>query len=84
MPRVHLTVVCEGGGLTELRQQLRWIGSEGMLVCFMERELGAPEDYLESRALELLLEEKGLDYQRMEGYHPDYQDERVMIYRITQ
>ena len=33
------------------------MGKEGMLVCFMDRGLGMPEEYLEKRALELFLEE---------------------------
>ena len=37
LPRVDLTIVCEGGGLRELEQQLRWMGREGMIVCFLER-----------------------------------------------
>lgn len=53
-----------------------------MIVCFLERNYSTPEDYLEARTLEAFLIEKDLNYQKIEGYHPDYYDERVQIYRV--
>lgn len=82
MPKINYTIVCEGGGLNDLDHQLRWMGKEGIIVCFLDRESSSPEDYLSSRALEEYLIDKDMDYQRMEGYHPDYHDERVQIYKI--
>ena len=35
--KVDLTIVCEGGGLNELNYHLKWIGREGLILCFMER-----------------------------------------------
>ena len=53
---------------------MRWMGKKGMIVCFLEREFGNPEDYLESRALEEYLLEAELNYEKIESYHPDYED----------
>ena len=61
---------------------MRWMGKKGMIVCFLEREFGNPEDYLESRALEEYLLEAELNYEKIESYHPDYEDYRVKMYRI--
>lgn len=75
-----MTVVCEGGGLDDLQHQLGWMGKKGMIVCFMTRAVA--EDCLSVRELELYLIEKGIGYKKMEELHPDYDDERVQIYRL--
>ena len=82
MPKIDMTIMCEGGGLSDLEFQLRWMGKEGMILCFLERGFNSPEDYLSARTLEFFLLEKELNYQKIEDFNPDYQDERVQIYRI--
>jgi hypothetical protein len=37
VPKIDYTIVCDCGGLTDLKYQLRWIGKKGMIVCFLER-----------------------------------------------
>ena len=82
MPKVDITLVCEGGGLSDLQHQLNWIGKEGIIICFLEREINSPEDYLSKRNLEIFMEEKDMNYTKIEEFNPDYQDERVQIYRV--
>ena len=53
-----------------------------MIVCFLEREYMNPLDYMEARPLEQFLLKAEYNYEKMEGYHTDYHDERVQIYRI--
>ena len=79
--KIDLTIVCEGGGLTDLDSHLKWLGKEGLVLCFLERE-GESEDYLTSRSVEERLIERELNYERIDQYHPDYVDERVAIYHI--
>ena len=82
LPRVDLTLVCEGGGLNDLKFQLRWMGRRGMILCFLERDQENPEDYLSARTLETFLLEQGINYHKVEDLSLDYQDQRVQIYRI--
>jgi hypothetical protein len=57
MEKVDLTIICEGGGgLGDLENQLKWLGREGMVLCFLER--GEGEDQLTWRSLEQTLIER--------------------------
>jgi hypothetical protein len=40
------------------------------------------EEFLSWRSLEERLIEKDLNYERLDQFHPDYVDERVIIYHI--
>lgn len=51
MENIDLTIVCECGGLGDLQYHLKWMGQNGMIVCFLERPLGMTEDFLTSRSL---------------------------------
>jgi len=42
LPKVGLTIVCEGGGLADFEHQMKLMGKEGMIVCFLEREYNSP------------------------------------------
>ena len=44
--------------------------------------MDSPEDYLSRRNLEIFLDDKGINFSKIEDFNPDYQDERVQIYRI--
>ena len=55
MPKIDLTVVCEGGGMTDFKHQLHFMGKKGMILCFLERENADYEDYLDSRSVEEFL-----------------------------
>jgi hypothetical protein len=39
MDKIDFTIVCEGGGLSELEYHLKWIGREGLILCFMDRAM---------------------------------------------
>ena len=53
-----------------------------MILCFLEREYNSPEDFLTVRVLEKFLNEKDINYDKIEDYHPDYNDERIQMYKI--
>jgi hypothetical protein len=51
MEKIDLTIICEGGGVGELENHLRWLGREGQILCFLERETES-EEFLTWRTLE--------------------------------
>lgn len=57
------------------------MGSLGFLLGFMERSYKS-DDHLNSQDLENFLVGEEYEFDRLEGYHPDYEDARVILYRI--
>lgn len=56
------------------------MGKEGMILAFMKRENW--EEGLDKRTVEEYLNEKSYEYEIIDTYHPDYVDNRVIIFRI--
>lgn len=49
--QIDYTIICEAGNIEDLMHQLRWIGKEGIIIGFQERDSRIFEDYLDSRCL---------------------------------
>ena len=64
--------MCEGGGIEDLEEQMKWMGKKGMIIGFMERSYDLEEEYLNAKSLERYLLKNELEYEEVESKHPDY------------